>query len=685
MTEKLRQIRECYEILKEEEDIIRKKGVNYENYEIDLQALEDLRRELNNMAINIIQEESQINQLKEKIELNKTRLETLENMSKKQYPKIEGRDKTRKKDILERSGFISTERVDGREAFIARSLVGQYYDLVKETRRLQVEYNNLINQRNNTQSTTNLEPEKIIPLESLTTNEEPQQTASVAEQRTSLEENISSIKEQIIKLLEERNLPNQGKKTTIRFEGNSYIIPRKRKGEFNALNTQYNSLRKKLRELNSNVIDFMSYAPAPTPVETRELDGQNTSTQSIGGLLGGMSAIIKPENEEEQPTAEETAEQQQSEGVGASVEKQADSEQSVPVSQESRDKLAEEIIDVVAGLTSPDKLTQGGTGEQPEGPESGEESPSSSLDDEDRALEEMFRNRPPRESGPIYDWKQEGTGDEEEQDEEEEKEEQAEEELVGSRPPKFITKIKDWVKKHKRIIAGVVGALMIGGAALGIIKLNSGNNSQSQIPTEPTTSTVSDDLENTNNEETTYELPEMPTIITDQQEEFIDSLLPQEDEELLGPEISIEEQKESSNNEETETYSDASQDILIGGQININDGSRIYATAADSILEENSYNPYYNSSQDRVVLGVSIEHNGNIVNVLANTENYNQKIIDLLSDGGQIVSVLTAAQDKVTQNFDGQTPMTSSEINEVAEGFYNIGSVSNNNERGRSR
>ena len=47
MTEKLRQIRECYEILKEEEDIIRKKGVNYENYERDLQALEDLRRELN--------------------------------------------------------------------------------------------------------------------------------------------------------------------------------------------------------------------------------------------------------------------------------------------------------------------------------------------------------------------------------------------------------------------------------------------------------------------------------------------------------------------------------------------------------------------------------------------------------------------------------------------------------------
>ena len=672
MTEKLRQIRECYEILKEEEDIIRKKGVNYENYEIDLQALEDLRRELNNMAINIIQEESQINQLKEKIELNKTRLETLENMSKKQYPKIEGRDKTRKKDILERSGFISTERVDGREAFIARSLVGQYYDLVKETRRLQVEYNNLINQQNNLQSTANLEPEKIIPLES--SNLEPKQTIPVAEQRTSLEENISSIKEQIIKLLEERNLPNQGKKTTIRFEGESYIIPRNRKGEFNALNTQYNSLRKKLRALNSNVIDFMSYAPASTPVETRKLDGQNTSTQSIGNLLGGMSAMIKPEEQEEQ---------QQSEGIGASVETHADSEQSVPVTQEARDKLAEEIIDAVAGLTSPDKLTQGGTGEQPEGPESGEESPSSSLDDEDRAIEEMFKNRPSRESEPVYDWEQEGTGDEEEQTVEEEQAE--EEEVKEVRPPKFITKIKDWVKKHKRIIASVVGALMIGGAALGIIKLNSGNNSQSQIPTEPTTSTVSDDLEDTNSEETTYELPEMPTIITDQQEEFIDSLLQQEDEELLGPEVSIEEQTESSNNEETETYSDASQDILIGGQVNINDGSRIYATAADSILEENSYNPYYNSSQDRVVLGVSIEHNGNIVNVLANTENYNQKIIDLLSDGGQIVSVLTAAQDKVTQNFDGQTPMTSSEINEVAEGFYNIGSVSNNNERGRSR
>ena len=138
MEEKLRTIRESFVILQEEEERIKNKKEKNEDDLRDLDAIVALRKELVSVLNDVINEEYtkeepvvQVSQtVEDKIARNKKRLEEIENLSKKQYPKLEGKDKTRKKEILENLGFVSTKGFDGREVFISRDLVGEYFDLV---------------------------------------------------------------------------------------------------------------------------------------------------------------------------------------------------------------------------------------------------------------------------------------------------------------------------------------------------------------------------------------------------------------------------------------------------------------------------------------------------------------------------------------------------------------------------
>ena len=129
-------------------------------------------------------------------------------------------------------------------------------------------------------------------------------------------------------------------------------------------------------------------------------------------------------------------------------------------------------------------------------------------------------------------------------------------------------------------------------------------------------------------------------------------------------------------------------ELNIGSTITLNQNSKIYKTAKDSILEENQYNPYYdNNNEKRVVLGVSIQHNGELTNIFAHMDNAKERISELLNDGGTIESVLTGNIERETslKNFKGNSKLSKDEINDKAEGWYNINSVANKVERGYSK
>ena len=129
MNEELRNIEESFKILNEEEKRIKEKQALDSEDERDLEAIKSLREEF-------VELKNQIS-----LSQNKTRLHEIENASKQQYPKLEGKDKTRKKEILKDLGFISINGFDGREVFIARELANEYSDLVDKSKPLVEEQN----------------------------------------------------------------------------------------------------------------------------------------------------------------------------------------------------------------------------------------------------------------------------------------------------------------------------------------------------------------------------------------------------------------------------------------------------------------------------------------------------------------------------------------------------------------
>ena len=103
------------------------------------------------------------------------------------------------------------------------------------------------------------------------------------------------------------------------------------------------------------------------------------------------------------------------------------------------------------------------------------------------------------------------------------------------------------------------------------------------------------------------------------------------------------------------------------------------------MLEENQYNPYYNNpEEERGILGGSISQNGTIHNIFACTENAKEEINNLLNNGGIVESILTGNSSRIKElkKYDGTTRLSANEINNLAEGWYNINSVAFNNEKG---
>lgn len=100
-------------------------------------------------------------------------------------------------------------------------------------------------------------------------------------------------------------------------------------------------------------------------------------------------------------------------------------------------------------------------------------------------------------------------------------------------------------------------------------------------------------------------------------------------------------------------------EVSIPSFVTVKDGANIYQTAKSATDEENGLKPYYDNEQQRNILGVTFNVDGQITTVYENDPDYNNKVNQMTEKGYQITSYLTA--------IDGQ--------NNNFEGYYNVDDI----------
>ncbi len=126
-------------------------------------------------------------------------------------------------------------------------------------------------------------------------------------------------------------------------------------------------------------------------------------------------------------------------------------------------------------------------------------------------------------------------------------------------------------------------------------------------------------------------------------------------------------------------------DVRIGSIIKVSDKSFIYQTTKDSILMENKFVPYFGYDDELVVMGVTLDDGNSLTTVMANMVDANKKIDNIVKEkNATIVSVLMANKKSV-KSFNMNLPLSNSDLNSCAEGWFNAESVVINNERGYTK
>ena len=603
MNEELRNIEESFKILNEEEKRIKEKQALDSEDERDLEAIKSLREEF-------VELKNQIS-----LSQNKTRLQEIENASKQQYPKLEGKDKTRKKEILKDLGFISINGFDGREVFIARELANEYSDLVDKTKPLVEEQNQKLYEKRRAEELSSRNQTKIsdniisFPSQNLDKNndlpkkftinmaathendEYRKNGISVIEPNIGVkledfaneiagkpyigrfnnfeidarnyqngeeivkayndyreqqafnsitpEQEMNEVHQKIIDLLENASKePNQGKKSYITFENQSYEVPRKRLGELKTLQAQFFSLRKKVNSSNKNNVtsidSFMNTMAANStssddntdPLSDSNQKADDAFIQSVLNSIPGLESSSEPGNSD----------------IKESPDKKED----------------EEFLNAIFSSTPGLNLNPG------------EKSPDDN--EKDKQAIALANNRPEIDQKSAYDWSKEESNN-----------------YIGVTPGQEIMvikqpklsikkKIKEWVKKNKntikRAVIGVVAAVGLIAGALGLSKIQNKNPKTS--PIEPATSS-SDDL--IQEESQTYivpeEIDEVDTSVISQEdpENYIEDITESNtnDEYVVSTEddTQIEDETQSSDYDE---YNIDTADILIGSKISVDEG-----------------------------------------------------------------------------------------------------------------
>lgn len=138
---------------------------------------------------------------------------------------------------------------------------------------------------------------------------------------------------------------------------------------------------------------------------------------------------------------------------------------------------------------------------------------------------------------------------------------------------------------------------------------------------------------------------------------------------------------ESFEKEDSNQYEDLEDDtkLLLGKSITLNENKKVYMTEYDAYFEENALSSYYSSQDERVIIGALISNGDSMMRICADEENANSLIQDMLDNGGEVVSILTANKNYVLSDYDGSKKLSSEEINQSAEGWYNINDIKKEN------
>lgn len=135
---------------------------------------------------------------------------------------------------------------------------------------------------------------------------------------------------------------------------------------------------------------------------------------------------------------------------------------------------------------------------------------------------------------------------------------------------------------------------------------------------------------------------------------------------------------------ETDGYNNYDKNsIRIGSEVTVN--GNIHRNVFDAYFQENAFTPTFNNDTKRIVLGVGIANGQGIVRKYAYNQNANQDIQQMINNGGEVVTVLTANKDKYLASCGNNMQITREQLDAIEEGWYNINDINLENVKGLSK
>ena len=146
----------------------------------------------------------------------------------------------------------------------------------------------------------------------------------------------------------------------------------------------------------------------------------------------------------------------------------------------------------------------------------------------------------------------------------------------------------------------------------------------------------------------------------------------------------LDDDAESYTSYEANEYNNLNENsIRIGSEVTVN--GNVHRNVFDAYFQENAFTPTFNNDTKRIVLGVGIANGQGIVRKYAYNENANQDIQQMINNGGEVVTVLTANKDKYLASCGNNMQITREQLDAIEEGWYNINDINLENVKGLSK
>lgn len=200
-------------------------------------------------------------------------------------------------------------------------------------------------------------------------------------------------------------------------------------------------------------------------------------------------------------------------------------------------------------------------------------------------------------------------------------------------------------KRHVKTAIGatILAAITLFGASLSNDSSKKGNKGNNDFKS--STVQENDDTKRTVTESTQKDVIFDDTIIN-KVEGVINDFLPQEEDDNKSDNIDVSETNDETNDENS-VYE-------LGNIINIDDSANVYNNSYDATSEVNSFSPLISGEEERIVVGVVYELNGNVYTVYSYDDDANEKIDWLCNNGAVQTAVLvTSSIDETSYDYEG--------------------------------